>query len=514
MIARASLSIVIACVACGRIHFDATGDGNGSAATDASFTGQHTAYIKASTTHVDDEFGNWVALDAAGDRLAVGAWYEDGASTGINGDQTNNSAGNAGAAYTFVRTNDTWAQDAYVKASNTGAGDNFGLDVALSGDGSRLVVSAIYEASAATGVDGNQADNSAAGAGAVYVFDRSGGTWAQTAYLKASNTDAQDNFGYAIAMSTDGNTLAVAAFFEASAATGIDGNQADNSAARAGAVYVFAYDGAWAQQAYVKASNTDAQDIFGEAVALSADGNTLAVGAPLESSASPGIDGNQADNSASQAGAVYVFTRAGTTWTQQAYVKASNPDAFDQFGWAVALSASGDVLAVGARGEASAAPGIDGEQTDNSESYAGAVYAFRRAGATWSQDAYIKASNPDTADDFGQSVSLTPDGNWLLVGAPNESSAATGLDGDQTDNSAMTAGALYLFSHVTGSWVQRHYIKATNTGAGDQLVWGAISADSSTIAAGAQFEDSDATGIDGDQADNSATDSGAAYIYY
>ena len=89
---------------------------------------------------------------------------------------------------------------------------------------------------------------------------------------------------------------------------------------------------------YIKSSNSEAGDAFGGALALSGDGLTLAVGAAAEDSAATGIDGNQADNSAMSSGAVYVFTRAGTTWTQQAYVKASNTDANDVFGGSVALS--------------------------------------------------------------------------------------------------------------------------------------------------------------------------------
>src|SRR6185369_603680 len=91
--------------------------------------------------------------------------------------------------------------------------------------------------------------------------------------------------------------------------------------------------------AYLKASNTGASDLFGSSVALSADGSTLAVGAYQEASAATGIGGNQTDNSAGSAGAVYVFTRSGTTWSQQAYLKASNTGAGDFFGSSVALSA-------------------------------------------------------------------------------------------------------------------------------------------------------------------------------
>jgi hypothetical protein len=129
-------------------------------------------------------------------------------------------------------------QQAYIKASNTGSGDQFGSSVALSGDGNTLVVGAPGEASAATGIGGNQALNTAASAGAVYVYTRSGTAWTQQAYIKASNTGAGDQFGTSVALSSDGNTLAVGAIGEASSATGIGGIQTDNTAASAGAVYV------------------------------------------------------------------------------------------------------------------------------------------------------------------------------------------------------------------------------------------------------------------------------------
>src|SRR5262249_25486086 len=130
----------------------------------------------------------------------------------------------------------------------------------------------------------------------------------------------------------------------------------------------------------VKASNTGAQDGFGVSVSLS--GDTLAVGATGEDSAATGVNGNQADNSTELAGAVYVFARNGTTWTQQAYVKASNSGLLDDFG--ISVSLSGDTLAVGADFESSAATGVDSDptgvnsdQTDNSAFGAGAVYVFR-----------------------------------------------------------------------------------------------------------------------------------------
>ena len=126
----------------------------------------------------------------------------------------------------------------------------------------------------------------------------------------------------------------------------------------------------------MKASNTDASDEFGSDVSLSNDGNSLAVGAAQEGSNAAGTGGDQSNNSASEAGAVYVFTRSGTTWTQQAYVKASNTDASDRFGSDVSLSNDGNSLAVGAAQEGSNAAGIGGDQSNNSASKTGAVYLY------------------------------------------------------------------------------------------------------------------------------------------
>jgi hypothetical protein len=270
-----------------------------------------------------------------------------------------------------------WVQDAYVKASNTDGCDLFGHSVSLSADGSRLAVGATRDDSNATGVGGNQADNGAAGSGAVYVFVRSGGAWTQEAYVKASNTGAGDQFGYSVSLSADGSRLAVGAYYEASNATGVGGDQANSSASFSGAVYVFVRSGgAWTQEAYVKASNTGAHDWFGLSVSLSADGSTLAVGAHLEDSNATGVGGDQANNSASSSGAVYVFVRSGGAWTQEAYVKASNTGASDQFGYSVSLSADGSTLAVAALGEDSNATGVGGDQANNSADGSGAVYVF------------------------------------------------------------------------------------------------------------------------------------------
>ena len=174
---------------------------------------------------------------------------------------------------------------------------------------------------------------------------------------------------------------------------------------------------------------------------------------------------------AAMSGAAYVFTRTGTTWAQQAYIKASNADASDQFGWSLALSNDGNTLGVGAQGEGSAATSINGNQEDNSAADAGAAYVFVRSGSTWTQQAYIKASNTGTAgtadsfgdgDQFGVSLALSDDGRTVAIGAISEDSAAAGINGNQADNSATSAGAVYVFALTGSTWAQQAYIKAAN----------------------------------------------------
>ena len=481
-------------------------------------------YFKASNTGTLDNFGFSVALSSDGNTLAVGAMGESSNATGINGDQTDNSLAGAGAAYVFTRTGTTWSQQAYLKASNTGVGDRFGFELSLSSDGNTLAVGAPDEKSNATGINGNQTDNSLAIAGATYVFTRTGATWSQQAYLKASNTSTNDYFGLKLSLSSDGNTLAVAASHEDSNATGINGDQTDNSLAGAGAAYVFTRSGTtWSQQAYVKASNTGANDYFGAKLSLSSDGNILAIGANGEDSSATGINGNQTNNTAYSSGAAYVFTRTGTTWSQQAYLKASNTDPNDRFGFGLNLNSDGSTLAVGASSESSNAIGINGDQTDNSSTKSGATYIFTRTGATWTQQAYLKASNTDSYDYFGLRLTFSSDGNTIAVSAL-ESSNATGINGNQTDNSLAPSGyagtgAVYLFTRTGTTWSQQAYLKASNTGGNDNFgIAPVLSADGNTLAIGAWHEASNATGINGDQTDNSLAPSGdngtgAVYLF-
>lgn len=398
--------------------------------------------IREPETGGGDDFGYAVALSDNGNTLAIGARADSSGATGVDGYGDTNRAGHlSGAVYVFGRSGGNWSRQAYIKASNTDEADFFGFSVALSGAGDTLAVGAPGEDGASTGVGGDDSDNSAGaygaiagGAGAVYVFSLRGGDWSQQAYIKASNTELGDSFGWNIALSGTGNTLAVGAVGESSAATGIDGNQSDNGAGGAGAVYVFGRsDNRWAQQAYVKASNSASGDRFGHALAMSGSGTTFAVGAPREDSAARGIGGNQADNSAEGLGAAYVFGQTADGWSQRAYIKASNTDRLDRFGHAVALSGSGDMLAVGANTEDSAATGVAGNQSLNNAAGAGAAYVFTRSGRGWSQKSYVKASNTTSGDHFGNAVALSDSGKRLAVAAHNTDSASSGFGGNTVD---------------------------------------------------------------------------------
>jgi hypothetical protein len=448
-------------------------------------------YFKASNTRQGAYFGNAIAF--AGDTLAVGSYTENGAGKGVD-DPTTASAASSGAVYVYTRSSGAWSKQAYVKASNTRAtisyfgGVGFGTSVALSGE--TLVVGSDGETSAAKGIDGDQADTSAPFAGAVYVFMRSGTVWSQQAYVKASNTHDQLWFGGAVAIS--GDTMAVGAVGDSSAATGIDGNQSDTSAARSGAVYVFVRSGTrWAQQAYIKASNTSASALFGRSVAL--EGDTLVVGAP---------------GAASEAGAAYLFRRNGSTWSQEDLVKASNARASARFGDSVTLS--GDTLAIAAPGESSRATGIGGDQGDTSMTGAGAVYVFERGAAGWTQKAYVKASNTRAGATFGSSLAMM--GAWLAVGSRYEAGASAGIDGDPSILTAKAAGAVYLFERSNGIWMQRRYVKAPHP-APDAAFGSSVALSGVQLAVGAAGEASQATLINGDQRDTSAAFAGAAYVY-
>lgn len=460
--------------------------------------------------------GPTLVISRDGRTLAVAAPHEDGGARGINSDQADNSAYGAGAVYVFVRDDQTWTQQAYLKASNTSLGDGFGFAIALSGDGNTLAVSANYEDSGASGVDGDQANDTSAEAGAVYVFVRAADSWSQQAYVKPSNTETADRFGFSVALSDDGSTLAVGAIGEDSAATTINGDERDNSADDAGAVYVFGRrDGSWSQQAYVKASNAEAGDLYGFCVALSADGDTLSVCAYDEDSAAEGLDGDQADNRARGSGAVYVLERSRAIWRQQAYVKASNTTTQAAFGTAIALSADGNTMAICAGDEDGLDPGVGAaqwqahlpaaERTRAVDGSAGAVYVYTRDGPMWTFDTYIKSSNIGANDTFGSRLALSADGSVLAASAPQERAGGSGVNPSAVEASAPESGAVYVFARDANGWRQEAYVKTTDAAEYDSFGSAvALSGDGSLLAAAAASADGPADDL---------RDAGAVYLF-
>lgn len=300
-------------------------------------------------------------------------------------------------------------------------------------------------------------------------------------YIKASNTDADDWFGWSIALSGDGKTLAVGAPAEASNAIGVNNDSTSNASPTSGAVYVFVkVDGNWVQEAYLKASNTEQpsanvletlpNDRFGFQISLSDDGSTLAVSAINEDSPSYGINCNQANYIVSSkhinynVGAIYIFKRSGATWSQAAYVKPTDTLRYVLsgvtlgFGTHIALSGDGKTLAVGseidpyeqagvqmASSSASSTvcfdyanllstPSVSSSSHSSSSSSSitsssssisnvlggsnsGAVYIFRETESGWVEEAHIKASDAYAEDRFGASIELSYDGDTLAVGA-------------------------------------------------------------------------------------------------
>lgn len=460
------------------------------------------AFVKASNPGSEaggDEFGHQVAI--SGDTMVVGAPREDGSSRGVDG-ADNDDANNAGAVYVFRRNGDTWQQEAYLKASNGDANDQFGFSVAVDGD--TLVVGAPGESSSAAGIGGGaneQANNTLVVAGAAYVFERSGGVWQQTSYVKSSQPSDLGIFGFTVAV--DGDRIAVG---EPGQGTG---------EVTTGRLHLYQRDssGVWQAETTLRGSNTEQGDRFGLRVSL--DGERLAVGATGEASASRDTPGN---DEALGAGAVYVFGFDDENgWSEEAYVKPEVPggpsageEAGQGDGFGIWLALDGDTLAVSAVREDSSATGIGGNQDNNNALNAGAVYVFERGQGAWTQAAYIKAEQTTGVDIFGEGLALR--GDVLAVGVTQDDGSGFGV-GSTPDDASVNTGAVYVFRRdAEGAWVQSRYLKASNAGRNDLFGLGlALSED--VLAVGARGEASSSAGIDGGY-DDALEDSGAVYLFY
>ena len=453
-------------------HFDDVGantnQGSAYVFTRIGTTWTQQAQLTASGGSADDLFGIAVAL--SGDTVIVGASGDD---VGSNSDQ--------GTAYVFIRSGATWTQQAQLTAPDGATTDLFGVCVALSSDtalvgahfddvgantnqGSAWAFSRIgtkwigpeMQLIASDGATNDQfgysvalsGDTALVGApfddvgtftdqGSAYVFTRSGSIWIQQAQLTATGGAANDRFGYSVALS--GDTALVGAYLDDIGANGDRGS-----------AYVFTRTGAtWTQQAQLTATGGAANDQFGIAVALS--GDTALVGAWLDDVV---INSNQ--------GAAYVFTRSGTTWTQQAQLTASDGAANDNLGFSVALS--GDTALVGV-------PFDDvGAKADQ-----GSAYVFVRTGATWTQQAQLTASDGAAGDNSGYSVALS--GDTALVGAYHDD---VGVNADQ--------GAASVFVRSGATWTQQAQLTAFDGAPGDNFGYSvALSGDTALV--GAWFDD-------------------------
>lgn len=352
-------------------------------------TDQGSAYIfvrsgttwtqQAQLTASDGAANDWFGgrVAISGDTAVIGAFTDD---IGANTDQ--------GSVYIFVRSGTTWTQQTQFTASDGSASDRFGFSVAVNGD--TAVVGAHWD-----DIGGN------VDIGSAYVFVRSGTTWMQETKLVASDGAANDQFGVRVALSGD---------------TAVVGANLDNiSASDQGSAYVFVRSGAtWSQQAKLIATDAAANDQFGGSVAV--DGDTAIVGAYLDD---VGANTDQ--------GSAYVFVRSGTTWTQQAKLIASDGAASDTFG---SVAVSGDTAVVGAY--------IDDVTANGNQ---GSAYVFVRAGAGWTQQTKLTASDGAANDWFGSSVAVS--GGTVLVSAHL----------DDIDTNA-DQGSAYVFRFLGNSWTQ------------------------------------------------------------
>jgi hypothetical protein len=266
--------------------------------------------------------------------------------------------------------------------------------------------------------------------------------------LLASDRESFDNFGFSVALSSDGTTAVVGAVYKDPFL------YTDN-----GAAYVFTRVlDTWVAQQTLLPSILETESYFGNSVAISSDGNTVLVGTPYSGGT----------------GAVYAFIRNSGVWTQQQIIVADFPDYNDEFGVSVALSSDGNTALIGASGRST--PPYAGD---------GAVYVFTRTGGTWTKEGpTILAGSPGSRGNsffFGDSVSLSSDGNTAIVGARQE------------DVSGSARGAAYILTRSGSTWTRTQRLVASNPAPVDTDLFGwsvAISGDGLTAIVGAVLKDS------------------------
>ncbi len=370
-------------------------------------------HFRGSTTAAGDWFG--YALDMDGDTAVIGAPFHDTV-----------AGADAGTAYVFVRTGTTWAEQARLVAADGVLADQFGNAVAINGN--TIVVGAPFDDTFA-----------GANAGSVYVFTRVGSTWTAQAQLFPGSPVANDRFGGAIAI--EGDTLIIGA-----------ARRAPGGISNAGQAFVFSRTGSsWTEQAQLTASDAGVNDLFGWAVAIS--GNTVVVSAFGDTRPA-----------GANVGSAYVFLRAGSTWTEQQHLFASDGAALDAFGGAVAIDR--DTIVVGA-----------GNHDTGGLTDAGQAYIYTRSGTTWTQQAILAGMGAIAGDRVGAQVSIDTD--TVLASA---TSASVG------------AGSAFIFQRSGTTWSQTGRIVPADGVFGDSF-GGALSLVGDFVLVGAYRDDTTA-GLD------------------
>jgi hypothetical protein len=361
-----------------------------------------------------------VSQDNMGFSVAVSG---DTAVVGAPADAVN-SKNRQGSVYVYVRSGTSWTQQQKLLASDGAANDEFGYSVGIVGD-----TIAVGRHNTQTGVNRTR--------GAVYIFKRTGATWAEQQILTASDGVEGDIFGTSLALEND---------------TLIIGAQQKNIGSNffQGAAYIFTRatsSTSFAQQARLTANDGGFADIFGYAVAVS--GDTAIVGAV----------GGAGSGAASGRGWAYVYVRSGSSWTQQQKLLASDGASGDAFGYSVGVS--GETAIIGARADV---VGSSGE--------VGSAYVFTRTGATWSEQQKLTGAETTPRNDFfGNSVAIS--GETIAIGSP----AHEYLPG------LTNHGAVYVFSRSGTVWTRQQ--KLVHGDAGADALGQAVAFDGSSIIAGA-----------------------------
>jgi hypothetical protein len=459
-------------------------------------------YLKASNPSGEDWFGRATAISADGSVMAVGAPYEDSGRVGVNmalsdPASKDNGATDSGAVYLYEQhSQGAWYQAAYVKAPDTHRIDHFGYAIALSHDGQTLAVGAPNQ-----DADKRSHGNKGRAAGGVYIYKHApDGTWRYSAMIQAPHQYAKDCFGYSLTLNANGSVLAVGAPFNDADPQGIRHKKVKDETINSGVVYLFKADSTdrWQASATLKAANAGRMDHFGYALSLNAKGDLLAVGAYREDSNNSGDE-----SGAEQSGAVYLFNKGADNWQQTHFLKASDAKRGDGFGLSLALAANGQTLAVGAP----LAKGENGTKED-----AGALYLFRLESNNWKETARLTPPKVYTNERFGFAVAINAKGNTLAVTAPaHPKLKKVGISNKKVSDDA--TGAVYRFNYEDSTWQVPSLIEAPNAGENDQFgISVTMSANGQTLLVGANGESSQSKGINSKQ-NNYATNTGAAYVY-